>query len=242
MSQHRRGVFRWSGRAIICIFVGAVLSLATAWALAALSDAPHSPHSFPDPVERAGRYLLVETWRRAGRRWVGIGATRDAELAKTATQGKRAFTEKRRDWGLGSDAAVPNWALSAFDAAIAEAPTESQEDADLIVVAAGWPWASVKSVSTTYVNPRVQVINRGEWDVGRGLPSGLPLPYLPIWPGIVLNTLTFSLVPLAIGILFRTTQRWHRRRKGLCLCCRYNRAGLAADAKCPECGTVPACG
>jgi hypothetical protein len=31
-----------------------------------------------------------------------------------------------------------------------------------------------------------------------------------------------------------------RRRRGLCGSCGYDRRGLAADAKCPECRTVPA--
>jgi hypothetical protein len=32
----------------------------------------------------------------------------------------------------------------------------------------------------------------------------------------------------------------HRRSTGLCKGCGYDRRGLAADAKCPECGTAPA--
>jgi hypothetical protein len=30
-----------------------------------------------------------------------------------------------------------------------------------------------------------------------------------------------------------------RRRRGRCTTCGYDRRGLAAGAKCPECGTVP---
>jgi hypothetical protein len=52
----------------------------------------------------------------------------------------------------------------------------------------------------------------------------------------VLYPVALTLIPAAI--LWYADHR--RRRPGLCGSCGYDRAGLAADAKCPECGTVPA--
>jgi hypothetical protein len=52
----------------------------------------------------------------------------------------------------------------------------------------------------------------------------------------VLYPLALTLIPA--GLLWYADRR--RLRPGLCGGCGYDRRGLAADAKCPECGTVPA--
>jgi hypothetical protein len=65
------------------------------------------------------------------------------------------------------------------------------------------------------------------------------LPALPLWPGMALDTAFYGGGLLALSYMIPRARRWARVRKGLCPWCRYNRAGLAADAKCPECGRVP---
>ena len=52
---------------------------------------------------------------------------------------------------------------------------------------------------------------------------------LPLWP---------LLLPSAI-IAFRAHRTIRRLSRGVCKNCAYSRAGLAADAPCPECGRVP---
>jgi hypothetical protein len=56
---------------------------------------------------------------------------------------------------------------------------------------------------------------------------------IPLWMPAALSLL------LAVwgGTLAKRLQR--RRELGLCIACGYDRRGLAADATCPECGTVP---
>jgi hypothetical protein len=45
---------------------------------------------------------------------------------------------------------------------------------------------------------------------------------------------------LATGVACMMWRGWLRRpRPGKCASCRYDRSGLAPDAKCPECGAVP---
>jgi hypothetical protein len=57
--------------------------------------------------------------------------------------------------------------------------------------------------------------------------------FVPLWPVIVL-------AGAATLVLWRPeSERGRRKRLGLCRSCGYDRRGLAPDAPCPECGTVP---
>jgi len=77
------------------------------------------------------------------------------------------------------------------------------------------------------------------------------LSRLPMWYGWYHDpTCAWLTVPLwmpALGTLLGSAAAWRldalaRRRARLNLCpkCNYDRAGIAGDAKCPECGAMPA--
>jgi hypothetical protein len=65
------------------------------------------------------------------------------------------------------------------------------------------------------------------------------LPYEPVWPGLLGNTAMFAAVFWLVMPGRRVLRSLLRDRAGRCVGCGYDRAGLATDAKCPECGTVP---
>ncbi|HYE63246.1 MAG TPA: hypothetical protein VD997_14720 [Phycisphaerales bacterium] len=54
---------------------------------------------------------------------------------------------------------------------------------------------------------------------------------------LVYPAFAFGVTALATGA--RWARLAHRRRKGWCLRCRYDRAGLSPQAACPECGWTP---
>lgn len=63
--------------------------------------------------------------------------------------------------------------------------------------------------------------------------GGYSLVVVPFW-------LPISLTAVPAGLLWESGRRRRRRsRVGMCVRCGYDRRGLAADAKCPECGTIP---
>lgn len=63
-----------------------------------------------------------------------------------------------------------------------------------------------------------------------------PLPYLPMWPGLIANSVFYSLMVPMIWIFIR----WRRIRRNLCGQCGYARVGLGNNAACPECGASAA--
>jgi hypothetical protein len=61
------------------------------------------------------------------------------------------------------------------------------------------------------------------------------LPYLPLWPGIAINTIFYALI---LWLLFFAPFAWRRRRRlkrGLCPACAYPVGGSPV---CTECGTT----
>lgn len=65
------------------------------------------------------------------------------------------------------------------------------------------------------------------------LPRGLP--YRPLWVGFAVNTMLYSAL-WALPVCAGPIRRAWRLRQGRCIVCNYDRRGLAAGARCPECG------
>lgn len=61
------------------------------------------------------------------------------------------------------------------------------------------------------------------------------IPYRPIWPGLIFNTIFYALLAFIIHRLYRIIREHRRFTKGRCPKCKYD---LNADFTpgCPECG------
>ncbi|MFI4915037.1 MAG: hypothetical protein ACIAS6_00845 [Phycisphaerales bacterium JB060] len=64
------------------------------------------------------------------------------------------------------------------------------------------------------------------------------VPYLPLWPGLLGNTLFYTLLVLTPIIFWRWQKLRRRTKRGLCVACGYE-LGEGVDA-CPECGLARA--
>jgi len=90
-------------------------------------------------------------------------------------------------------------------------------------LAGGWPMRSVWMGGWAGLGAPIV----GEFD---GSPSS------PIWPGIVVNGLTWSAaLALSVTIAIRFVKHFFARRDG-CHKCGYDLSATPAGAKCPECG------
>jgi len=123
---------------------------------------------------------------------------------------------------------------------------------------AGWPapalWSRTKlevgaakpmsDVAHRWNLPRDEIFHRGlntddlpEW---LGAQKQRRLPLVPMWSGILVNTVFYGAIVLGLITLprfIRLRKRWVR---GLCLKCGYNLQGHQAGARCPECGNTVA--
>jgi hypothetical protein len=210
----------------ICyVLAGALLSVVVAWTAVALGPNRVLTTANMGAVERDGLHLLIQSSREAGWATVRFLAFPDEAQARWATshQGREEIATPT----------VPAWALSSLDSAATRLPpAASTSGATIAVSAIGWPFISLKGVQT---RTTTGVTNDGIIWLG----PRFSMFYLPIWPGLLLNTLIFSAAVFAAHWSSRAIIRRRRRAKGRCAGCGYDRRGLTPDAMCPECGAAP---
>jgi hypothetical protein len=98
---------------------------------------------------------------------------------------------------------------------------------------AGWPLRSFGG--TDYITPGLEAAAPVALrDVPNWIKAGgHKVPVSPLWIGLAVNTVLFSLPAFAAAWVWGWASRCRRRRLGLCLGCGYLVKGLK---RCPECG------
>ncbi len=128
---------------------------------------------------------------------------------------------------------------------------ESRDTLSLATRRDGWPWPALAQDSV-YRLPHIprwlgqqrmiplsdggpRIVSPPELTEHYGSVAllGERLPYLPVWRGLIGNTLLFALVALPIVMTPGVIVRWRRVLPGHCAACGYDVTGLAI---CPECG------
>lgn len=112
--------------------------------------------------------------------------------------------------------------------------------------AMGWPWRAVRG-EMVYAYKLAPVDEKGTStglaqilvDTSHGFVDlGMlgPVPYLPIWRGLVFDLLVFMLPWYLLLWGVSAARRRRRLRRGRCVECNYDMARLDAGVVCPECG------
>jgi hypothetical protein len=114
---------------------------------------------------------------------------------------------------------------------------------------AGWPcmcvWGGIDGVPPSAAGPPQSFAAVGAMPIGRPLDEfdehGVCgyLPITPIWSGLAIDTLFYGTIAWGLVFLPGDLRHWRRSRGGRCVKCGYDRAGLAPEAACPECGSSP---
>jgi hypothetical protein len=103
----------------------------------------------------------------------------------------------------------------------------------------GWPWTSWSAKH--FAEPSAEgVAIRREHFVIVSDPTGfddegIVVPYQPVWSGIILNSLVGAAGTWALIFLPSAVRTVRRRRRGRCVACGYDLAGVDGG-ECPECG------
>ena len=141
----------------------------------------------------------------------------------------------------------PSWVLWVTPAE----HVEMEHPYSVSTFASGWPRRALRSVEWTAHRyqkgqPRSlssrYYVEQSKWAITfpkQGWFDGVMLPYRPIWDGLVLDLVFWSVICGSGIVLSQRARRRVRYWRGCCSACGYDRAGLAVDTKCPECGEEP---
>ena len=239
-SRYRPGVRR---RLVTACVLGLLTTLAVALVLGATSAYGSRNTRFgarlrdPSAGEGVGE-LRARVFGRRGRVVIETAARR--RYAEVGT-------------GPTPETIVPAWArhvaLPWLDSGAAW-PAEDAADARAIR-ATGWPcatlfhryaWREDRTLpfQGEYVTP-----GGIRLEASRGTPGAWPitypraLPLLPIWRGLLADSLLFGVAWLLVLNIAPALRRKLTSKTGHCGACGYNLQGLSRGSACPECGTPP---
>lgn len=206
----RRPRRRYPLRIALCLLVGFIATLATAWGPAIARG------SWPVTIPGGGYYRSPtgDGWwvgRTTGlwiEHWVCM---RDGGGVPAPGAGSPIYTER-----------IPTWVVT---------PPQTESDRDCNTTAAGLPFRCVRNYDS--LGPTGVYSEHECWRVGYGRFDVWFLPVGVIWPGFAANVGLWSPVAAIAVFVWPALRRLRRVRRGLCAECGYPRG---AAGPCPECG------
>ena len=237
---------RWVPFIAIHLALGAVISFAVAWALAAWA-----------PL--ADRGTLSPAWTLCPR----PSETSEAGRLLVIPEGGEALTVRYEMQGPGlrwsetlyAVRGTAAWDRMVPEERVASAPTSADAQAQEVSLCAGWPWTACGASASRRYGPDVTGLPRAltqpsiplhptrrPWPPAavRAFTPSRCLPLVPRW-GLLPDAALFGLASASfvagarwiVGGVRRQVRRWRRR----CPACGYELAGVTKGI-CPECGAA----
>lgn len=241
---------RFGRRALICVALGFVSTVAIAWIPGAWvfngtfrSTFAARKSGLGESRFRPGLVYLLTRESGLGVRWLIVWTQRGADPDEWMPDASRQVP-------------TPESALAAWDLQRFAAERTRYERGDgppgmsaALFEARGWPCHALwcehhKPEAGRALEARGAVVLSGGH---RALPRTLAgesfqrtLPYRPIVFGLFVNTIVWTIPFTALLIAPGVVRLLRRRLKGACIACGYNLSGLPKDSACPECGAARA--
>ncbi len=245
---------RWILRSLLCLLLGAITTIAVAWGIAYFGSweiplLPDEAELVFHAEDRLTDHVIVSRWSHFGTTtvWVtkglgGSGMISEADLGEIApawcaekVQVRRLepMGTSQRAWSFFEGRGWPAVALSCEQRGLFVTPAAGAQQAGII-------GGIETDRPTTNIN------------VGQYIQPFRILPYVPIWPGLVINTLFYAAIWFGVFFGFTGAKRFLRAKRGRCPRCGYDLRGQRMEEshphpnplppsrggsiRCPECG------
>jgi hypothetical protein len=210
---------RWAKVVLVSLLLGMAINVAVAWALMVRFGVPTAQprrwHQGSAEATFAWRASVPQHWPAASNSWGRV------EWWNCTIDDQMVVQEERPE--MSRHVYGGHWVR---------------------VVAWGWPR---KSLGVVWMREEpITMDSEGMPHREQGIRGGLPmpaqfqrgpwanrLPLMPVWPGFAVNTLLYGAFAGLVLFAPGATRRMLRHRRGACIGCGYDLAGLG---RCPECG------
>jgi len=217
---HRRKALT---RLLICIVVGLITSVGVAWLAVATVDASSNGDMEIYATEQSfPRWEYVRHQGNSYVRLISIALDRDYLIGLNRDHFSHSYIVNKG----------PRWSL------IRNKPSIEYMSLAPLVMETAWGWPMVCLVSVFVAD---QPLLTGTIVSGIPLETGTRriltdlLPIRPIWRGLVVNTALYAFITWLVIVLLVRVRNSIRRKRGLCIHCRYAVRDLPV---CPECGSA----
>ena len=228
---------RWTFRILLCMFLGAVTTVGVAWGLAVSKSWADAKSIYVEANDHqvATTVALNGKWRRAAHCTRGFGWS-------TANVVDYSFSVEMLSAVYPEAVGVAG--------TLREPPREhdlSDDSREYSCYAFGWPKRSLRGIvrhpcwrdgrAFGFEDEYIIVLDTDTTSVDRTSyrrPARF-LPYDPIFPGFITNTLFYSGVWFGVFFSVGFVKRAVRRKRGRCVKCSYDLRG-EFEKGCPECG------
>jgi len=233
---------RWLFKLMLFLLIGAVVNIVVAWSIALTSEVPLSTSEWELIGERDDGQQgssIIEQYSR-----FGVLCVRSVHFPMYMSGARyQAFHKGKTSHVLrGSDLAehTPSW-LEAYETSCIDLSSDAILY-DRSSISLGWPfltvWGERKHYHLFAGGNAVYIPLRGK--LNHPFSTGIyatdrVVGYLPIWHGIVANTIFYSVLVYSLFFSILQLRKFKRIRRGHCIKCGYDLRHVEHEV-CPECG------